>query len=74
MAKIHGDPRQSLLAAKETAKRRLEQLEVERREIKSSLKSLDAALKALARPRRAIGASPRPEGDVNSADAGAAMS
>ena len=46
MAKLN-DARRSLLRAKESAKKRLQQLDEERREIKSSLKSLDLALKAL---------------------------
>ena len=46
MAKL-SDARRSLLRAKESAKKRLQQLDAERREIKSSLKSLDLALKAL---------------------------
>ena len=46
MAKLN-DARRSLQRAKESAKQRLQQLDEERREIKSSLKSLNAALKAL---------------------------
>lgn len=41
------DARRSLERAKESAQARLLQLEEERREIKASLKSLDAALRAL---------------------------
>ena len=43
------DARRSLIRAKDSAKKRLEELDIERREIKASLKSLDAALKALGR-------------------------
>lgn len=46
MAKLN-DARRSLERAKESAVGRLEQLEDERNEIKASLKSLDAALRAL---------------------------
>ena len=46
------DARRSLIRAKESAQARLQQLENERREIKASLKSLDAALKAIDGPRR----------------------
>ncbi len=42
----------SLVRAKEAAKKRLEELDDERREIKASIKSLEAALKALGRPNR----------------------
>jgi len=46
MAKLN-DARRSLERAKESALGRLKQIEEERREIKSSVKSLNAALKAL---------------------------
>ena len=46
MAKLH-DARRSLERAKEAANKRLEQLDIERRELKTSVKSLNAALKAL---------------------------
>lgn len=49
MANNLNDARRSLERAKELAKKRLLELDAERREIKSSLKSLDAALKVLAR-------------------------
>ena len=49
MANKLSDARRSLLRAKESATKRLAELENERREIKASLKSLDAALKALGR-------------------------
>ena len=52
MAKTITDARRSLERAKESALARLYQLDEERREIKSSLKSLDAALKALGRSNR----------------------
>ena len=55
MAKL-ADARRSLQKAKQSALQRLQQLEDERNEIKSSLKSLDAALRALqgntAKPKR----------------------
>lgn len=49
MAKCLNEARRSLERAKETAKKRLLELDIERRDIKVSLKSLDTALKALAR-------------------------
>ena len=49
MANKLADARRSLARAKDAAKKRLEELDVERREIKASLKSLDAAMKALGR-------------------------
>lgn len=53
MANPMTDARRSLIRAKESAMKRLEELDDERREIKASLKSLDAALKALGRSNRA---------------------
>jgi hypothetical protein len=47
MANKLADARRSLIRAKESAKQRLQEIENERREIRASLKSLDAALKAL---------------------------
>ena len=52
MANRLADARRSLIRATESAQKRLEELEDERREIKASLKSLDAALKALGKPNR----------------------
>jgi len=52
MANKFADARRSLLRAKEAAQARLQAIEHERREIKESLKSLDAALKALGRSNR----------------------
>ncbi len=49
MANKIADARRSLIRAKESAEQRLLEIENERRDIKASLKSLDAALKALAR-------------------------
>ena len=49
MANNLNDARRSLERAKELANKRLIELDIERREIKSSLKSLDAALKVLDR-------------------------
>ncbi len=54
MAKLN-EARRSLERAKESAKKRLQQLDEERREIKASLKSLDAALKALRDTKSATG-------------------
>ncbi len=54
MAKLN-DARRSLERAKESALGRLKQIEEERREIKASLKSLDAALKALRDTKSATG-------------------
>ena len=47
MANKIADARRSVIRAKEAAKKRLQEIESERHEIKTSLKSLDAALKAL---------------------------
>ena len=47
MAHRLADARRSLVRAQESARKRLEDIERERREIRASLKSLDAALKAL---------------------------
>jgi Sec-independent protein translocase protein TatA len=41
------DARRSLARAVDAARERLQQIEAERREIKASLKSLDAAMKAI---------------------------
>lgn len=49
MANKMADARRSLIRAKEAAEQRISEIEEERREIKASLKSLDAALKALGR-------------------------
>ncbi len=46
------DARRSLIRAQESARKRLEELDHERSEIRDSLKSLAAALKALGRPVR----------------------
>ncbi len=43
--------RRSLLRAQEAARQRLAALDQERRELKASLKSLEAALKAIDKPR-----------------------
>ena len=47
MANKIADARRSLLRAKESAEQRLAEIDKERREIRASLKSLDAAMKAL---------------------------
>lgn len=52
MADKLGDARRSLVRAREAAKNRLEELDNERCEIKASLKSLEAALRALGQPNR----------------------
>ena len=62
MANKLADARRSLIRAQESAKKRLEVLENESREIKASLKSLDAALKALGRPNRTRSISRRASG------------
>ena len=54
MANKIDDVRRSLIRAQESAKKRLEEIESERRDIKASLKSLDAALKALGKPNRGL--------------------
>ncbi len=52
MANTMADARRSLVRAREAAEKRIFELDVERREIKASLKSLDAALKALERSKK----------------------
>jgi chromosome segregation ATPase len=52
MANKLTDAHRSLVRAKEAAKKRLEELDDERREIRASIKSLEAALKALGREYR----------------------
>ena len=51
MAHKLNDARRSLMRAKEAAEARLQEIENERREIKASLKSLAAAIKALNGPK-----------------------
>ena len=53
MAKLD-EARRSLQRAKDSAKKRLEQIDLERRELKASLISLDAEMRALggAKPSR----------------------
>lgn len=67
MANKLTDAHRSLVRAKEAAKKRLEELDDERHEIKASIKSLDAALKALGRPNRRRATS-RPVVDVDDND------
>lgn len=50
------DARRSLIRAKEAANQRLQELENERKELRASLKSLDAALKAITKSERSPGA------------------
>ncbi len=64
MANKLTDAHRSLVRAKEAAKKRLEELDDERREVKASIKSLEAALKALSRQNRRRAVS-RPAIDVN---------
>ena len=52
MANKLADARRSLVRAQESARKRLADLDAERREIKASIKSLDAALKALEKSSR----------------------
>lgn len=49
MANKLTDARRSLVRAKQAAQQRLEDIENEKREIKASLRSLEAALKALSK-------------------------
>ena len=67
MASKLTDAHRSLVRAKEAAKKRLEELDDERREIRASLKSLEAALKALGRSNRRRATS-RPVVDVDDND------
>ena len=48
------DARRSLQRAKEATNRRLREIESERNELKATLKSLDAAIRALGRPKASI--------------------
>ena len=52
MANKLPDAKQALIRAKDAAQVRLEELDAERREIKASIRSLTAALKALSKPSR----------------------
>lgn len=52
MANKLSDAKQSLIRAQDAAHTRLEELDAERREIKASIRSLAAALKALDKPSR----------------------
>ena len=52
MANKLANARRSLIRAQESARKRLAELENERREIKASLTSLNAALKALGKTNR----------------------
>ena len=52
MANNLADAHRSLVRAHESAKKRLADLDAERREVKTSIKSLDAALKALEKSSR----------------------
>ncbi len=60
MANKLTDARRSLVRAKQAAQQRLEDLENEKREIKASLRSLEAALKALSKTTQRK-PSPKPE-------------
>ena len=70
MAHKLNDARRSLVRAKEAAEARLQEIEHERREIKASLKSLDAAMKALNGPSRRT--APRKRSTTSSEAAGQA--
>ena len=63
MAKLD-EARRSLQRAKDSAKKRLEQIDLERRELKASLKSLDAAMRALGGPKPSRRDSERSIGSV----------
>ena len=54
MANKIADARRSLIRAKESAEQRLVEIDEERREIRTSLKSLDAAIKALGRSNKCV--------------------
>ena len=60
MANKIADARRSLIRAKESAEQRLVEIDKERREIRASLKSLDAAIKALGRSNKTQAADKRP--------------
>lgn len=60
MANKIADARRSLIRAKEAAEQRLVEIDEERREIRASLKSLDAAIKALGRSNKAQAVDKRP--------------
>ena len=62
MATKIADARRSLIRAKESAEQRLVEIDEERREIRASLKSLDAAIKALGRSNKAQAVDKRPLG------------
>jgi hypothetical protein len=72
MAKTLTHAHRSLVRAREAAKKQLAELDKERREIKASLKSLDAALKALGKPSQTR-ASNRSVADGDVADGEASM-
>lgn len=55
MANKLTDARRSLVRAKQAAQQRLDDLETEKREIKTTLRSLEAALKALSKtPKQTV--------------------
>ena len=60
MANKIADARRSLIRAKESAEQRLVEIDKERREIRASLKSLDAAIKALGGSNKAQDVEKRP--------------
>ena len=59
------DARRSLVRAKEVALERIDKLEEERREIKATLKSLEAALRALDGPNQKPNRPRNPTTDTN---------
>ncbi|MEZ6121264.1 MAG: hypothetical protein R3C28_32505 [Pirellulaceae bacterium] len=65
------EAQRSLVRARQAAQERLEQIDNERREIRASIKSLNAALKALTKPkrqRRQTSANELPPDAVNSTE------
>lgn len=70
MANKIADARRSLIRAKESAEQRLVEIDEERREIRASLKSLDAAIKALRRSNKAQSADKRPRAEPSQDELG----
>lgn len=60
MANKIADARRSLIRAKDAAEQRLGEIDRERREIRASLKSLDAAIKALSGSKKTQAADKQP--------------
>lgn len=70
MANKIADARRSLIRAKEAAEQRLVEIDEERREIRASLKSLDAAIKALGRSNKAQSINKRPPAEPSQDELG----